>query len=495
MLGKVLRFDGARSIKSKLYQPGLLLLILFGILFITLLNIKMKTVAREEAYRLSQVLASQNQAVHTFINQEQKPSFFQTADLTEDEFIPELMSSTYMIRQINSHLDTYIPVDYYYKEVAINARSPQNEAHDYEIEALQQFRAGNVAEIKKVIDWQGEKYFVYMQAGESMEDGCLQCHGDPAEAPAELVDRYGPERSFNRDPGELVSALSIRIPVEAAYAGANRTSIILTLAYIFMLILFFGSYSSIISRTVLAPVSVMDDRVRQMLARFQSGDQDVDLVGDEIQNVNAAFDFLEQKLSDAYKKLEQHAQSLEVQVEQRTRDLTHANAQLILATKNDWLLGVLNRGTFAERAKAEFDRARSKQGEISMLLIDLDRFRDYNGTYGYQAGDETLIKVADIIQQHIRGYDVIGRYDGEELIVCLPGANKEEATRVASRIVDSVYSADIYHRNNQPHGRMTVSVGIASVENAKDTYFDKLIKEADENMHTAKETRNTYHPQ
>jgi diguanylate cyclase (GGDEF)-like protein len=493
MTGRTIK-NGQQSIKHKLFRPSLILLAVFGILFISVINVNMKKVAYQEAVRLSQVLVSQNMAVHTFVNAEQKPSFFQAAALGNDDFIPELMSSTYMIRKINSHLDSYIPIDYYYKEVAINARSPQNEARDYEIEALERFRAGEVSEIEQVIDYDGEKYFVYLQAGESMEEGCLQCHSDPAIAPAGLIDHYGPERSFNRRDGELVSALSIRIPVQAAYAGANRVSMFLSFVYLLMLLLLFGSFSSIISRTVLVPVYALDDRVTKMLTRFKVGDGDIALDGDEIQNVSAAFGYLEQKLSDAYARLEQHAESLEVQVEQRSRDLTLANSQLQQTSQNDWLLGILHRGAFEERAKAELDKMKQRKSSISFLLVDVDRFKDYNGIYGHQAGDETLKKVAAIIQQQIRGYDIIGRYGGEELAVFLPDTSEAEAAQIASRIVDGVYSADIYHRNNSPHGRMTVSIGVASAENAKETYFEKLVKAAEENMHSAKQTRNTYYP-
>lgn len=328
MSDKTVKINRQQSIKHKLFRPSLILLAVFGIIFISVINVNMKKVAYQEAVRLSQVLVSQNMAVHTFVNAEQKPSFFQAAALENDDFIPELMSSTYMIRKINSHLDSYIPIDYYYKEVAINARSPQNEARAYEIEALERFRAGEVSEIEQVIDYDGEKYFVYLQAGESMEEGCLQCHSDPAIAPAGLIEHYGSERSFNRQEGELVSALSIRIPVQAAYAGANRVSMFLSFVYLLMLALLFGSFSSIVSRTVLAPVYVLDDRVTRMLTRFKVG-EDIALDGDEIQKVSAAFDYLEEKLSNAYARLEQYAQSLEVKVKQHGHDLTLANSQQI----------------------------------------------------------------------------------------------------------------------------------------------------------------------
>ena len=495
MLWGKLRGDGQESIKGKLYRPILIFLICFGIVFIAFINITMKRMANQEAFRLSQILASQNLAVHAFVNQEQKPSFFAAANLDANEFIPELMSSTYMIRKINEHLDPYVPLNYYYKEVAINARSPQNEAVDYEVEALERFKNSETDQIQKVIDWEGKKYFVYMRSGEYMQQSCLQCHSTPDAVPTGLIEYYGAKRSFGREEGELVSALSIRIPLEEAYAGANSTSLILSATYGVLLLLLFGSISSVISRVVVKPVSALDSQVRQVLMRFNGIGNDVSLDGDEVENVSSVFNFLEERLSDAHVSLEQHAQSLEVQVEERTRDLSRVNAQLVLACQNDWLLGIFNRGTFEMRAQAEFDRMKREEGAISFLMVDLDHFKGYNDMYGHQAGDDVLKRVAEIIQKQIRTYDVCGRYGGEELAICLPNTDRQEANLVASRIVTSIYGVEIYHRENPPYGRVTVSIGVGSVENAKDTYYEKLVKEADDNMYKAKKVRNTYYPQ
>lgn len=297
------RIEPGKRIKDRLYRPALILLTVFGILLVAGTNIVMKQIAYREAYQLSQVLASQNLAVHTFVNQEQKPTFFKAAAMDTDDFLPELMSSTYMIRRINKYLDPYIPVSYYYKEVAVNARSPENEAQYYEVDILEQFKNGEITEVEKTITWNDQKYFVYMRAGEVMEEGCLICHGDPAQAPAGLISYYGSQRSFGREPGELVSALSIRIPVEEAYAHANRTSMLLSLAYLSMLALLFGSVSSILSRVVLQPVAVLDERVRTILGRFSHEAGQTALDGDELQNVNTVFTFLEEKLTAAYDSL------------------------------------------------------------------------------------------------------------------------------------------------------------------------------------------------
>lgn len=171
------------------------------------------------------------------------------------------------------------------------------------------------------------------------------------------------------------------------------------------------------------------------------------------------------------------------------------NEELTQACRNDWLLGIYNRGTFEGLVRGEFERMRRESKPISILMVDLDHFKQYNDIYGHQAGDEVLQKVTAIIKQLVRGYDVFGRYGGEELALCLPGAGREEAIEVASRIVERVYAAGMYHSGNPPYGKVTVSVGVASVDDAKDSHFEKLIDEADDNMYVAKRaTRNTHYP-
>jgi diguanylate cyclase (GGDEF)-like protein len=492
--GQMWGFWDRKSIRSRVYRPVLLLLLVFGVSFVILINLAMKRIAYREAFQLSQVLVSQNLAVHSFVNEELKPSFFRNTTLTGDDFFPELMSSTYMIRRINSYQDPYVPVSYYYKEVAVNARSPQNEAKDYEIELLQRFASGELQEHREVRNYGNERFFVYMRAGEVMEENCLSCHGNPMAAPDNLVAQYGRERSFHRQPGELISALSVRIPLQDAYAGANRTSAYLSLSYLAMMLLLSGSVSAVVNRNVIRPVGRLNRRIRETLGRYDQDGRDMQLAGDELENVDSFFTYLEARLAEAYNSLEQ-LQALEEKVRQRTQELEATNGQLMMACQNDWLLGIFNRGTFEERAKAEFDRMRREKKPISFLMVDLDNFKQYNDTYGHQAGDMVLKTVADVIRQQIRSYDLLGRYGGEELAVCLPATDLDEAVLVAERIVHAVYAAGIYHRGNPPHEKVTVSVGVASSTDVSESYYEKMINEADDHMYSAKRSgKNTHYP-
>ena len=128
------------------------------------------------------------------------------------------MSSTYAIREIDKYYRALESSDYYYKECAINARSPENEADAYEKSFIEEMNTNSGLLNRSVVRLlDGKPYFVVLRRNEVMEEVCLRCHSTPDKAPADLVRYYGPERTFNRKVGEVVSAISIRVPLAFAY--------------------------------------------------------------------------------------------------------------------------------------------------------------------------------------------------------------------------------------------------------------------------------------
>jgi len=202
--------------------------ILAGTFMVKFVNDHAYEHAIEEARRKADIHITHNLMVHSYLNNELKPSVL---DLTEgyrskDYFEPRWMSSTYAVREIDRLFKGAGEfTNYYYKEAAINARSPYNEADAIEREFLARLNSDKELDMESgVREIAGQKYFVVMKRGESMKEDCLMCHSTPEEAPAELVKYYGPDRSFGRHSGQLVSALSIRIPFSEALDRAGEIS-------------------------------------------------------------------------------------------------------------------------------------------------------------------------------------------------------------------------------------------------------------------------------
>jgi diguanylate cyclase (GGDEF)-like protein/PAS domain S-box-containing protein len=122
-----------------------------------------------------------------------------------------------------------------------------------------------------------------------------------------------------------------------------------------------------------------------------------------------------------------------------------------------------NRRAFDEALDRKWKRTLREGSQISLLLLDLDRFKEFNDKYGHQVGDDCLRAVADAVRDAVRTTDIPARYGGEEIAVILPSTNTPGATEVAEKVRSAVESLQIAHDAN-PDGKywVTASVGIAT---------------------------------
>lgn len=152
----------------------------------------------------------------------------------------------------------------------------------------------------------------------------------------------------------------------------------------------------------------------------------------------------------------------------------------------DGLTSLYNHRHFHEQLEVEVKRAQRYDLNLSLIMIDLDRFKKFNDSYGHLQGDTLLRKIAQILKNSLRETDFVARYGGEEFVVILPETNKEGASVAAERVRKTI--------NEQTFGevgaKMTVSLGVASYPDDACLRTD-LIKKADEALYRAKrEGRN-----
>ena len=120
-------------------------------------------------------------------------------------------------------------------------------------------------------------------------------------------------------------------------------------------------------------------------------------------------------------------------------------------------------------------------------MADIDHFKAYNDTYGHQAGDDTLKEVAYALQDSVqRAGDVLSRYGGEEFAIILPGMLLDEAARLAEALRNGVESRKIRHAPIAESPYVTVSLGVASFQAARDVSPGELVAAADRALYTAK---------
>lgn len=146
----------------------------------------------------------------------------------------------------------------------------------------------------------------------------------------------------------------------------------------------------------------------------------------------------------------------------------------------DNLTGIFNRHKFEEVYALESERSRRFSQPLSLIIIDIDHFKEVNDTYGHDAGDEVLKRLATIIQKNIRKIDIFARWGGEEFLVLSPGTNLEEIQMLAEKLRLAVAKAKFPEVSH-----ITISQGVSLFEE-KDT-FSNLLKRADKGLYYAKE--------
>lgn len=149
----------------------------------------------------------------------------------------------------------------------------------------------------------------------------------------------------------------------------------------------------------------------------------------------------------------------------------------------DGLTRLLTHASFMEQVQQMIDRrARSTQGQASLVLLDVDHFKRINDTYGHQAGDRVLARLAALLRQHLRRTDVIGRYGGEEFGVLLDHLSVEDAQRLIARLLGEFSALD--HAAGEQHFRVTFSAGIAPYVEGLQRHA--WIERADQALYAAK---------
>jgi len=179
-----------------------------------------------------------------------------------------------------------------------------------------------------------------------------------------------------------------------------------------------------------------------------------------------------------------------IAVVQTIRDGTeYKNIQATLKelSVTDELTGLHNRRFLNERLNNEWTRGIRSQQPLSLILLDIDFFKQYNDTYGHTAGDECLKSVASILQRSLlRSSDAATRYGGEEFCLLLPNTPLEGAFDVADRIRSSIKRLDIPHNASNVSSTVTLSDGIASLIPSSHAKSSLLVSMADEALYEAK---------
>lgn len=155
----------------------------------------------------------------------------------------------------------------------------------------------------------------------------------------------------------------------------------------------------------------------------------------------------------------------------------------------DSLMGIYNRRYFDRRLNEEFVRSTRYKEPLSLIMIDVDRFKNVNDRWGHQIGDLVLQRLAELIEGSLREADVVCRYGGEELVIILPHTNGPAAKQLAEKIRRKIERTEMVTEDMNPRQealRITISLGVASLSE-QIVSVDVLLAQSDQALYLAKQ--------
>jgi two-component system, cell cycle response regulator len=178
--------------------------------------------------------------------------------------------------------------------------------------------------------------------------------------------------------------------------------------------------------------------------------------------------------------------ALQEEVNRQKESLEQLNERLLRISQTDGLTGLFNRRHIEEELQHMYQHSARLAEPLSVAMVDLDKFKSVNDTYGHQAGDDVLRQLAEILTKAVREIDRVGRYGGEEFMLLLPGTLAEEAVTFAERVRQAIESHTFTFQGGSL--QRTASFGVATFPHTRVKNCDSLVRAADDALYVAKET-------
>ncbi len=171
----------------------------------------------------------------------------------------------------------------------------------------------------------------------------------------------------------------------------------------------------------------------------------------------------------------------------RELKLQEMQKELQLLAATDPMTKLYNRRYFTSASAHIFDLAKRHKNSVSLIMLDIDKFKSINDTYGHKTGDDVIVNLANILRKQQRKSDIICRFGGEEFLILLPNTTIKNAKIVAEKIRTNVKKASIY-LNEEKSIQYSVSLGVSEVDAQNEPNIEEAIKRADSALYEAKES-------
>ncbi|MFT5660151.1 MAG: diguanylate cyclase (GGDEF)-like protein [Sulfurimonas sp.] len=242
----------------------------------------------------------------------------------------------------------------------------------------------------------------------------------------------------------------------------------------------FGALSYTLAIKITTPILLLTKRADQIANGKLEDTKEILHINsnDEVGLLTKSFMQMSQKLQKSYNELKTLNETLEKKVQERTHEL-----QLLAVT--DPLTQLYNRRYFTSASNDVLSIAKRKQENLSLIMIDIDKFKNINDTYGHKIGDDVLMEFANILKNTQRKSDITCRFGGEEFVILLPTTDIEAATKVAQKLRTKTENFSIALKNNKSV-KCTISLGVSCVDLENEVNIELALQRADNALYEAK---------
>lgn len=309
--------SSAFNLRFKFISGLVLFALTLGLCISVTLYFHFNSIMESEISQRSRMLLAQSAAVQDYVRTILRPEMFDI--LPQDRFVLSAMSSSYISREIMARLNIEGTSEYHYRRVSINPRNPVSKADSFEARLIELFNKNRELTIWEDNTTVKSKEYHMVATPVIFTESCMQCHGDPENAPKELIHIYGNTNGFHYRTDEVAGVVVAGFPVDLIRTPAMNLTLQYLGLYLLGIFFFAGLISLFFDRLVMKN---LHELTRIFKTRF-SGEQEQGIIDrisqkDEIEGLIEGVDELAGCLSDARTELEDHALNLEKRVEERT---------------------------------------------------------------------------------------------------------------------------------------------------------------------------------
>lgn len=269
------------------------------------------------------------------------------------------------------------------------------------------------------------------------------------------------------------------ISAEDDFLGGVKKAASKTMAVILVSILFSIFFTSRTAGWVTKPILSLNNAAKELMRGNLMPITDVERE-DGLGELNRSFSEMGRQLINVVAHLEE-------EVAIRTQELKERNEELKQLSFSDGLTGIANRRLFDDTITSAWNSALRDKRPMAIFMLDIDLFKNYNDTYGHQAGDDRLKAIGSLLNNKVhRSTDLVARYGGEEFVILLENAEIDKISDFAEEIREGIQGLDIEH-STSPYKKVTVSIGCAHMIPTMETTPAMLIEKADRALYQAKE--------